>query len=89
MTMASKTSQEQATHVENGPPRPASGAEIILDDHAVGLDADELRDQMAAQIKRHKLSFMSKSSLQLFFYFFVVYCSESPAGRLAVHIHVR
>ena len=71
-------------HVENRPEHAAQDGEIILGDHAVGLDADELRDQMVAQVKLHKLKFTSMASLQLFFFFFVAYCSKcQPTSTLS------
>lgn len=69
-----------STHVEIAPdaqPAPVDTG-LVLDDHAVTLDSDELRDQMAAQIKSTKLSITSKASMQLWFYLFVAYCSKLP-----------
>ncbi len=53
----------------------AAGA---INDHSIIMDADELRDQMAAQVKATKLSFSSAASMQLCFFLFVAYCSELP-----------
>ena len=50
-------------------------AAVILGDHVVGLDTDELRNQMTAQVNATKLRFTSKASLELLFYLFVAYCS--------------
>jgi hypothetical protein len=49
---------------------------VVIDGRAIPIDSDELRDQMAAQIKATKVSFTSKEAFQLYFYLAVAYCSE-------------
>lgn len=71
-----KNNQEQVVHVEAGAAQQKHDGQIVLGHHDFDLDADELRDQIAAQMKLHKLSFTSAASLQLLFYFFIAYCSE-------------
>ena len=53
-------------------------------DQALTLDSDEIRDQMAAQVKATRVKFTSKASIQMLFFLFVAYCSELlmyPQGR--------
>ena len=49
---------------------------VVIDGRAIPIDSDELRDQMAAQIKATKVSFTSKEAFQLYFFLAVAYCSE-------------
>ncbi len=69
------------THVEGGTNTKSPGVVtgLVLNDHVVTLDSDELRDQMAAQVKETRLKFTSAASLQMCFYLFVAYCSK-PLG---------
>ena len=84
--MAPDNHGPKAAHVEEetreaGPSKPKIVAEddhIIINDHLVALRSDELRDQMAAQIKVTKIRPTSKASLQMYFFLFVAYCSTFP-----------
>ncbi len=54
---------------------------FVLNDHAVTLDSEELREQMTAQVKATKLKFTSTTTLRLCFFLFVAYCSESSVTK--------
>lgn len=49
---------------------------IDIDDLPVTLDSDDLRNQMAAQIKATKLPLSSAATIQMILCLFVAYCSE-------------
>jgi hypothetical protein len=73
--------EHTATHIERGDVGDTKGAAamgtgIAINDHAITLDSDELRDQMTAQVKATKLRFTSAASMQLCFFLFVAYCSK-------------
>ncbi|KAJ5619151.1 hypothetical protein N7510_003135 [Penicillium lagena] len=67
-----KTGGDHLMHIEVGQGsdsrNPGHEIGIMLDDRVVTLDSDELRDQVAAQVKKEHLSFTSAASLQLFFF---------------------
>ncbi len=73
-----------AMHVES-PAKVSSAVDdtpVAMNSHGVHLDSDELREQMAAQVKATKLKVTSRTSLQIFFFLFVAYCSKSSFFRI-------
>ena len=49
-----------------------------LNDNVHTLDSEELRDQMAAQVRASKLKITSAASLQLCWYWSIAYCCRLP-----------
>jgi hypothetical protein len=70
---------DAATHVEVSAKTKSAVTEPSLKDLAITLDSDDLRDQMAAQVKVTRLKFTSSASLQMFFFLFVAHCSKHPS----------
>lgn len=70
---------DAATHVEVSAKINSPATDPSLKDLAITLDSDELRDQMAAQVKATRLKFTSSASLQMFFFLFVAHCSKHPS----------
>ena len=61
---------------------------VVIDGRAIPIDSDDLRDQMAAQIKATKVSFTSKEAFQLYFFLAVAYCSEFSQPLISSHSDV-
>lgn len=70
---------DSATHIEVTAKTNSPATDPSLKDLAITLDSDELRDQMAAQVKATRLKFSSSASLPMFFFLFVAYCSKCPS----------
>lgn len=69
MSGGSTGTKPQASHVDEeaiGPDNPSSSYD---------LSEDQIQDQIAAHIRISKLSFTSWSSIQLYIFFFIAYCS--------------
>lgn len=70
MSADSTGKQPQVSHVDEeaiGPDGPSSSYD---------LSEEQIQDQIAAHIRISKLSFTSWSSIQLYIFFFIAYCSK-------------
>jgi hypothetical protein len=70
ISAGSKDAEPQVSHVEQD----AMGADGPSSSHM--LNDEQIRDQMAAHVRLSKLRFTSWSSIQLYIFFFVSYCSK-------------
>lgn len=69
-SIGSAETKPQVGHVEQDVAGMDASSSHVLSD-------DQIRDQMAAHVHASKLRFTSWSSIQLYIFFFIAYCSKS------------